>query len=248
MALDEDFEHRFNLYADECARRGHPRPRVVSGYRDPLAQKRLWDCYQARLRTGRCPCPSCNTAARPGSSYHERGLAIDHAPNSTPQMRNIAAEFGLWYPLLNIGEPWHVEPRSARQPGYQPPPVGTPSPPAPVEDDDVSKNAAHTRADGITLKARTGGPWGLAIKYNDGPGIPLGNLEWVAIGEKVRNWPVVVGSAELVDPVVYTLDTGNGMGPRFHVDVVERDSGKTWTVGQTIGGVPHFWDPAVYPG
>jgi hypothetical protein len=71
----------------------------VSGFRSRAQQERLYALYLS----GRG-----NLAARPASSKHERGLAIDHAPRSTPSMRATAREFRLHYSAR--GEPWHVEP------------------------------------------------------------------------------------------------------------------------------------------
>jgi TP901 family phage tail tape measure protein len=92
--LNPQFLQRFLAYS---ARVGGLR--IVSGFRSRAQQERLYALYLS----GRG-----NLAARPGSSKHERGLAIDHAPRSTPGMRATAREFRLHYPVR--GEPWHVEP------------------------------------------------------------------------------------------------------------------------------------------
>lgn len=55
-------------------------------------------------------------AARPGTSMHEKGLAIDHSPHSTSSMRSLASRFGLRYPMGN--EPWHVQPVWAANGGF----------------------------------------------------------------------------------------------------------------------------------
>ncbi len=92
--LNPEFLRRFNLYSDRVGGL-----RIVSGFRSRAQQERLYALYLS----GRG-----NLAARPGTSKHERGLAIDHAPHSTPSMRQIARDFRLHYPVR--GEPWHVEP------------------------------------------------------------------------------------------------------------------------------------------
>lgn len=74
---------------------------ITSGWRSRATQERLY-----REKGGYSA--SNAGAARPGTSKHEQGLAIDHSPHSTPSMRATAATFGLRYPMGN--EPWHVQP------------------------------------------------------------------------------------------------------------------------------------------
>ena len=80
---------------------------IVSGFRSAAEQQAIWDSTPAERRG--------TWVAPPGTSNHNKGLAIDHAPNSTPQMRAIAARLGLNYPMDY--EPWHVEPADARAGG-----------------------------------------------------------------------------------------------------------------------------------
>lgn len=75
--------------------------RITSGWRSYATQVRLF------AEKGGYSSSNAG-AARPGTSKHEKGLAIDHAPHSTASMRNLAATFGLRYPMGN--EPWHVQP------------------------------------------------------------------------------------------------------------------------------------------
>lgn len=75
---------------------------ITSGWRSTARQAQLYAAYKA----GRG-----NLAARPGSSKHEQGLAIDHAPHSWPIART-ATPFGLTHPVRS--ESWHVEPQWAR--------------------------------------------------------------------------------------------------------------------------------------
>lgn len=76
---------------------------IVSGFRTREQQQVLYDRYRRGV-PGQAP------AARPGTSNHERGLAIDHSPRSTAAMRDRATAFGLRYPMGH--EPWHVQPVS----------------------------------------------------------------------------------------------------------------------------------------
>jgi TP901 family phage tail tape measure protein len=92
--LNPEFLRRFMAYSDRVGPL-----RIVSGFRSRAQQERLYALYLS----GRG-----NLAARPGSSKHERGLAIDHAPVANASMKAIARQFRLHYPVR--GEPWHVEP------------------------------------------------------------------------------------------------------------------------------------------
>lgn len=82
---------------------------IVSGRRSYAEQRVLWNRYLA----------GGNLAARPGTSLHERGQAadlriVDNAV-SWPEVHNVAATYGLRFPI--IGEPWHIE----SDPTWQPP-------------------------------------------------------------------------------------------------------------------------------
>lgn len=71
---------------------------ITSGFRTRAEQEVLY----ARYLSGNGP-----LAAVPGTSQHEKGLAIDHSPASWG-MDASAGGFGLKHPVS--GEPWHVEP------------------------------------------------------------------------------------------------------------------------------------------
>jgi hypothetical protein len=111
--LDPVFLQRFNAY--NAALGGILR--IISGFRSRAQQTSLYNRYLAGV-PGQAP------AAKPGSSQHERGLAIDHAPHSNASMRSRASGYRLWYPMGY--EPWHVEPFETKkfdkggllQPGY----------------------------------------------------------------------------------------------------------------------------------
>lgn len=49
-----------------------------------------------------------NPAAAPGTSHHEYGYAADITPGNSV-FGGVAGKYGLTFPLLGIGEPWHIE-------------------------------------------------------------------------------------------------------------------------------------------
>ena len=67
---------------------GHPVP-VVSGYRSRAQQEALWE------RRGSNPYP----VAAPGSSLHERGLAVDVPRGFVDELLSVADQAGLCHPL-----------------------------------------------------------------------------------------------------------------------------------------------------
>lgn len=103
---------------------------VVSGWRDTKQQQILYNCYRQRVATGRCPCASCNLAAPPGTSNHERGLALDLSPGprSIPVARDIYYRMGIIFPVGP--EDWHAELDPRRKPLIAPiPPTSPPAQP-----------------------------------------------------------------------------------------------------------------------
>lgn len=93
--LNKVFLEQYEAYNRARGNKFH----IISGWRSTAKQAVLYAKYLAG--TG-------NLAARPGTSNHERGLAIDHGPHSTAADRAVARQFRLHYPVR--GEPWHVEP------------------------------------------------------------------------------------------------------------------------------------------
>ena len=83
----------------------HGAIRVVSGYRSTAEQSRLWD--DALVRYGSAEAAD-DWVAPPGSSMHERGLAVDLGGDLRLAVA-IVDRLGLplWRPLAN--EPWHFE-------------------------------------------------------------------------------------------------------------------------------------------
>lgn len=76
---------------------GRPIP-ITSGWRSPAQQQWLWDHRATN------PYP----VARPGTSKHERGLAIDVALWFVPELLTVAPQVGLCHPLP-VSDPVHFE-------------------------------------------------------------------------------------------------------------------------------------------
>ena len=76
---------------------GQPVP-VVSGYRSPAQQQALWD------RRATNPYP----VAPPGTSMHERGLAVDVARGFVSRLERVAPDAGLCHPYPDA-DPVHFE-------------------------------------------------------------------------------------------------------------------------------------------
>lgn len=76
---------------------------IVSGFRDHEHQTRLWN--QALDKYGD-PEVADNWVARPGTSNHEHGTAIDFG-GDMELLAQLAPQFGLLQPMDN--EPWHWE-------------------------------------------------------------------------------------------------------------------------------------------
>lgn len=71
---------------------------ITSGYRSPAQQQALWD------RRASNPYP----VARPGTSPHERGIAVDVPLAFVPRLRTVAGRAGLCQPLPTT-DPVHFE-------------------------------------------------------------------------------------------------------------------------------------------
>jgi D-alanyl-D-alanine carboxypeptidase-like protein/putative Flp pilus-assembly TadE/G-like protein len=76
---------------------GEPVP-ITSGYRSPEKQRALW------LNRGANPYP----VAAPGTSMHERGLAVDVPASFVPRLASVAARAGLCHPYPKA-DPIHFE-------------------------------------------------------------------------------------------------------------------------------------------
>lgn len=100
MGLNADFLQRYAQYNDSL---GNPFT-IVSGLRTRAQQVALYNAYLNG--TG-------NLAAKPGTSRHESGYALDHAPGTNFAVRfmDAAKKQGLHYPVRSPqAEDWHVEP------------------------------------------------------------------------------------------------------------------------------------------
>jgi hypothetical protein len=89
---------------------GGPVP-VTSGFRSPADQRRLW------LRRATNPYP----VAAPGSSMHERGLAVDVALAVADRLAALSPQTGLCRPYP-VADPVHFElcPADRRLPAQAP--------------------------------------------------------------------------------------------------------------------------------
>jgi TP901 family phage tail tape measure protein len=96
--LNPEFLGLFNRYNHSL---GYPFT-ITSGWRSYEEQVRLYNLYLAGIG---------NLAAKPGTSNHEKGFAIDHSPSSNSMQRARASVYGLHYPVMP-SEPWHVEPKN----------------------------------------------------------------------------------------------------------------------------------------
>lgn len=76
---------------------GRPVP-ITSGFRSRADQERLW------AERHQNPFP----VARPGTSRHERGLAVDVPRSFVPTLRGVAHAVGLCFPLP-VTDPVHFE-------------------------------------------------------------------------------------------------------------------------------------------
>ena len=80
--------------------------RVVSGYRSRAQQAWLWEHRESN------PFP----VARPGTSMHERGLAVDVARSDVDDLRRVGPAAGLCQPLPT-SDPVHFQPCQLSRPG-----------------------------------------------------------------------------------------------------------------------------------
>lgn len=95
--LNSEFLRRLTAWSKAVGQPFH----IGSGYRSIAEQKVLYDRWMRRV-------PGQAKAAKPGSSNHNYGLAVDG-----PHWRDKHPEkFGLRYPMSF--EPWHVEPVNAK--------------------------------------------------------------------------------------------------------------------------------------
>lgn len=117
---------------------------MTEGVRTRAEQQAFYDAYLA----------GGTLAAKPGTSNHEKGLAVDIAcewVNNALRAR-LAKQWGLYTPVR--GEPWHFELDPARLPLEQPKPVYVPE----EDEDEMANDAARTvRWPNAVLVAREDG-------------------------------------------------------------------------------------------
>lgn len=80
---------------------------ITSGWRSPEKQTQLW---QAALQKYGDPEVADNWVARPGTSHHEQGLALDIGFENAATREWVhanAGRYGLRFPMSH--EPWHIE-------------------------------------------------------------------------------------------------------------------------------------------
>lgn len=135
--VQDDFWERFTGFRTEAFELYGVRVLITRAWASFAEQDYLYQGWLKRL-------PGFNPAAPPGSSFHERGLALDTNPgweDVAAPLRALAAKWGLHYPLGTViatpHEDWHLEPMYAR--GYKTPHIPVTAPPEPPsqEDDDM---------------------------------------------------------------------------------------------------------------
>jgi hypothetical protein len=104
-AAPGDLDPRLQAAVDELLAAGGGRIWLGSGYRTPERQVELWEDALARYGD---PELADDWVARPGTSMHERGLAVDLGGDAEHAW-NLVHELGL--PLVRpmSWEPWHFE-------------------------------------------------------------------------------------------------------------------------------------------
>lgn len=105
--LNADFKKRLQ----ELIKASNGRVSLVSGYRSPEQQQRLYDAAVAKYGEANAG----RWAAVPGKSNHEKGFAGDIAFSTDAAKEwahKNAARFGLEFPME--WEPWHIEPTGTR--------------------------------------------------------------------------------------------------------------------------------------
>lgn len=110
--LNEKFKQAFyTMVGDWVQNQGGTQVKVASAFRTRAEQEQLW------IKYGR----NTKRVARPGTSRHESGFAIDIDRNSAAAMegKGLFKKYGFHRPLSN--EPWHVEMIGAGKGGGTPP-------------------------------------------------------------------------------------------------------------------------------
>ncbi len=125
--------------------RACPRLWVSSALRTRAEQQRLYTAY---LDGTGAP------ANRPGTSMHERGLAVDVGAHSTDDRirRELAKQYGLVVP--HVVEPWHME----LNPNRAPLTIPQPTPAAAVKEEEMPRFSSEYRwPDGCAVQVFSDG-------------------------------------------------------------------------------------------
>lgn len=95
---------------------------IVSGYRSNEEQQGLWD--KALKKYNGNEQEAAKYVARPGTSNHNKGLAVDLGGDIN-LAHKLAPQFGLYFPMDY--EPWHIQPLGSQKgtQGLTTPPAGS---------------------------------------------------------------------------------------------------------------------------
>jgi hypothetical protein len=114
MAGFEGLDARFAKALEQMIADSGGRMWIVSGFRSVEEQQSLWDNAVAKYG----PDEARNWVAPPGSSNHNKGVAVDfgYSDGGLAWAHANAARYGLMYPMDH--EPWHIEPMGVRDGTY----------------------------------------------------------------------------------------------------------------------------------
>lgn len=104
MATTEGLDPQFSSRIQALVAASGGRVWIVSGYRSVERQQQLWDKAVAKYGSAQA---ARKWVAPPGSSNHNRGVAVDLGGDLGWAKAN-AGRFGLHTPMSH--EPWHFEP------------------------------------------------------------------------------------------------------------------------------------------
>lgn len=232
---------------------------VNSVLRDTELQRQFSNCYQTRLRTGKCP-PGCERsgcapANSPGTSNHEphgeinKSLAIDAEPangNWSAYHSAMKAQ-GLVFPISN--EAWHCQCEETPRPSYEAgsegrlpvPSAPPPAPTGPKEDELFSDSpiecvhlvAAHSQL----LLTSTGDTHGSKVVQAKANGSL--NQRWQLVGHEDGTVSLVNRAGDLaLDRPDYRLDPGLTL----QVARTEYNNAQRWRPEQ-LAFVYRIWAP-----
>jgi hypothetical protein len=258
--LNGDFLARFNLYREAV----YQRTGIVIGIRDGFRstalqiQRRIENCGgNTPYNVWQKPPSRCSPAtAIPGTSNHEKGLAIDQYPHYTahPYIAEAANLAGLGFYVYK--EPWHIEPKWIY--GKPVPPLAdvprllglSPTvPEQPPKEKEMDRYAMHDLG-GVIAEAVLN-PDGTAALLKFSPRVgalpPAGDPDnplagWANFADYVGGWP------RNSDGSIYRADAV-ALGS---IDVRFRLVIRTYNIGQApafaafqapgTSGPPHQWD------